>query len=118
MRVLLVEDEPFIALDLQQMVEAGGHDVVGVAESEDEALKLADAEGPDAALVDVNLKDGLTGPAISRALVQRGVRTAFVTGNSEHLPEDRAGAVAVVGKPFTDAGIGQALQVLQAALKD
>lgn len=115
MRILLVEDEPFIALDLQMVVEAYGHTVVGVAASEGEALLLAAAETPDAALVDVNLKDGLTGPVISQALARRGVRTAFVTGNSEHVPADRAGAVAVLDKPFTDAGIARILGLLAEA---
>jgi CheY-like chemotaxis protein len=88
---------------------------VGVADNRDEALSLAEAERPDAALIDMNLRDGMTGPAICRALTEGGVRAAFVTGNSEHVPADRAGAVAVVNKPFTDAGIVAVLRLLDPA---
>jgi two-component system, response regulator PdtaR len=113
MRVLLVEDEPFIALDLELLVQAEGHEVVGVADAHDEAVSLAQAARPDAALIDVNLRDGLTGPAICRVLTSDyGVRSAFVTGNSEHLPPDRAGALAVVDKPFTPQEIAAVLRRL------
>jgi PleD family two-component response regulator len=68
-RVLIIEDEPIIALDLQQLVETAGHDVVGVASSEDEAVAIAEAERPSLVLADVNLGSGGDGAsAVSRIL--------------------------------------------------
>ena len=52
MRILLVEDEPLIAMDLESILGGLGHQVVGVAETRDEALRLAGESRPDAALID------------------------------------------------------------------
>jgi DNA-binding response OmpR family regulator len=116
LRLLLVEDEPFIALDLQLLSTSAGHEVVGVADSLDSALELAASETPDAALVDINLRDGFSGVRISRALTGgRRVAVGFVTGNAEQIPADFAGAVAVLEKPFTQAGVEEILGILQNA---
>ncbi len=117
MRLLVVEDEPFIALDLELLATTAGHDVVGVAESLTGALDLAAEKRPDCAVVDINLRDGMTGPDIARRLKERlGVVCGFITGNAEQLPEDMAGAVGVLEKPFTDPGVFELFKLLQARL--
>ena len=115
MRLLLVEDEPFIALDLQMLSTSAGHHVVGVADTFDTALDLAMTRHPDAALVDINLRDGFTGFRICQALSGQGRIVGFVTGNAEQVPADFAGAVAVLEKPFTQEGVEEILGVLQNA---
>ena len=115
MRLLLVEDEPFIALDLQMLSTSAGHEVVGVADTFDTALDLAMTQHPDAALVDINLRDGFTGFRISQALSGQGRIVGFVTGNAEQVPADFAGALAVLEKPFTQQGVEEILGVLQSA---
>jgi len=115
LRLLLVEDEPFVALDLQMLLTDVGHEVVGVAEDTAEALSLADSEHPEAALVDVKLRDGPTGPDIGRALLDRGVRVVFVTGNPEMLPADLKTSQPVVDKPFSLKRIEDALERVRAA---
>ncbi len=113
MKILLVEDEPFIALDLRSIVAALGHEVVGVADSLTLALQLAEATHPEAAFIDMNLRDGFTGLEVARQLAGRfGVRFGFVTGNAEQLYKDPSGAVAVVEKPFTDEDIADLLERL------
>jgi CheY-like chemotaxis protein len=103
---MLVEDEPFIALDLETIIAALGHDVVGIADCLNGALVLAEASKAEAALIDVNLRDGFTGIDVACALRDRfGIRFGFVTGNPEQLPVDRCGALGVIEKPFTDADI-------------
>jgi CheY-like chemotaxis protein len=103
---MLVEDEPFIALDLETIIAALGHDVVGVADCLNGALVLAEATKAEAAFIDVNLRDGFTGIDVACALRDRfGIRFGFVTGNPEQLPVDRCGAMGVIEKPFTDADI-------------
>lgn len=116
MRLILVEDEPFIALDLEYLVKAAGHEVAGVAESLPRALELAERVHPDAALVDINLRDGVTGPEIARRLsCEQGVAVGFLTGNADQIPSDFAGAVAVVDKPFSRQGLEELLGVLEQA---
>jgi DNA-binding response OmpR family regulator len=118
LRLLLVEDEPFIALDLEMLAGAAGHEVVGVADSFDTAVEMAAEAHPDAALVDINLRDGFSGVQVSRALSGgQGVAVGFVTGNAEQVPPDFAGAQAVLEKPFTPAGVEELLAVLQAGLE-
>lgn len=114
MRLLLVEDEPFIALDLEMLSTSAGHEVVGVADSLETALALARSAAPEAALVDINLRDGFSGVQVSRALAGE-VRIGFVTGNAEQIPADFAGALAVLEKPFTQAGVEEMLGILQSA---
>src|SRR3546814_14359201 len=67
-RVLIVEDEFLIALDVAETVEAMGHQVAGMASKRNHAMELAQAV--DIAQVDVNLSTGRTGPAICRDLTQ------------------------------------------------
>jgi CheY-like chemotaxis protein len=113
-RLILVEDEPFIALDLEMLVLAAGHSVVGVADTFDTAVALARAQRPDAALVDLNLSDGPTGPAVARTFVEQlGLAVGFVTGNPDQLPKDFDGAVGVLDKPFIDQGVLEMLDMLQ-----
>jgi len=103
---MLVEDEPSIALDLETIIAALGHDVVGIADCLNGALVLAEASKAEAAFIDVNLRDGFTGIDVACALRDRfGIRFGFVTGNPEQLPVDRCGALGVIEKPFTDADI-------------
>ncbi|KKM08324.1 hypothetical protein LCGC14_1725010, partial [marine sediment metagenome] len=63
--VLIVEDEPFIALDLAFGVEEAGGVPLGPASSVAQALRLIENELPDAAIVDVDLPDGKIGPVLA-----------------------------------------------------
>ncbi len=101
-RVLIIEDEPIIALDLQQLVETAGHDVVGVAASEDEAVAIAEAERPSLVLADVNLGSGGDGAsAVSRILSRHSAPVIFVTAYPERLLTGQAAEPAfVITKPF------------------
>ena len=115
MRVLIVEDDPLIALDLEEIVRDHGFEPVGPASSKSEALACAD--GADIALVDVNLADGRTGPDIARALTD-GFRipTLFVTGNPEQIKDLRTGAIGFLTKPHSSGAILEALQYATAHL--
>ena len=63
-RVLIVEDEPFIAWDLAQAVESAGGIVIGPAATLAQALALIQTSGVEAAILDVNLPDGHIGPVL------------------------------------------------------
>ena len=101
-RVLIIEDEPIIAMDLQQLVENAGHHVIGVASSEEEAVALALSCPPSLVLADVNLGaggDGVT--AVSRILASHKAPVIFVTAYPERLLTGHDVEPAfVIAKPF------------------
>lgn len=113
LRVLIVEDEALLLMQLEAIVEAEGHDVVGTAMTSGEAITLARMVAPDLAFVDLHLLDGPTGPDIARFLCGSGkTLVVFVTANASRLPRDYAGAAGIVSKPFSQAGIAAALRFL------
>lgn len=98
MRVLIVEDELLVALELQHVLEDLGCDVVGIAPDSRRARDLAQRD-VDIALVDLNLRDGPTGPDVGVELVDRGITVLFMTANPSLLGEGVPGAVGVLPKP-------------------
>lgn len=112
-RFLVVEDEPLIGLDLVTLLEDAGYEVAGPAPSLAEALAQADAFKPQAALVDVNLVDGPTGPEIARRLAAlHGVRCLFLTGNPELA--DAGAADGLIRKPYKIEVVAEAAAWLAA----
>ncbi|MBY3032724.1 response regulator [Rhizobium leguminosarum] len=112
-RVLIVEDEFLIALDLEATVEGMGMQVAGLANDCEQALRLAPLA--DIALVDVNLADGPTGPEIGRRLArEHGIAVVFMTGNPEVVADGVKGAVGVVQKPVLPSVVEQLVKYLAA----
>ena len=102
--ILIVEDEIFVALELEQLLDEGGYAICAIAADRYEAL--AAAAGCRFAFIDVNLRDGPTGPEIARELFRRHqVRSIFVTANPGQIGEEIDGAIAYVRKPFDRAAI-------------
>jgi two-component system, response regulator PdtaR len=98
-RILIVEDEMLVAMELEAILEELGHEVVGIAPDARSTWPLA-ARRPTLALVDLNLRDGLTGPEIATRLVREyQVPVLFMTANPRLLGEGIAGFVGVVSKP-------------------
>lgn len=103
LRVLVVEDQSILALEIELVLRDLGHQVVGTATDLDRSLALAASEPVDLALVDVNLTDGPTGPEIARRLVaEHGTVVVFLTANPEQIPEGFSGAIGVMTKPFDE----------------
>ncbi|WP_419144958.1 response regulator [Novosphingobium album (ex Hu et al. 2023)] len=103
-KVLIVEDEFLVALQLEDILEGGGHAVVGTVP--DLASLGGLSEAPDVALVDLNLRDGLTGPVAARQLAgQYGARVIYVTANPGQIDTPAETAIGVVQKPFTRQSI-------------
>ena len=101
-RVLIIEDEPIIALDIQDLVERCGHSVVGIAASEAEAVQIARAERPSLVLADINLGAGGDGAtAVARILNDVTAPVIFVTAFPERLlTGDAVEPAFVITKPF------------------
>jgi CheY-like chemotaxis protein len=107
---LIVEDEALLALQIEQLLLEAGHEPVGHAMDADEALELARLTRPDLALVDLHLRDGLSGPQVMRLLTrEHGVAGLFLTANRRLIPEDFAGALGAIAKPFAESAFLQAL---------
>ncbi|WP_395651019.1 response regulator [Brevundimonas sp.] len=106
LRVMIVEDQAILAMELEMVLTDAGCDVVGCAMDRAGAFAVADRERPDLALVDVNLLDGLTGPQIAKRLVEEyGSAVVFLTANPEQIPDGFAGALGAVSKPFDEQTI-------------
>ena len=83
-RVLIVEDDPFIALDLETTMEDAGFEVLGPVASAVEAMRILNTcrEDPDCALIDFYITGG-TSESIARELSERDVPLIVVTGNRD-----------------------------------
>lgn len=114
-RVLIIEDEPIISLDLEAIVSDLGHDVVATADTRDKAVNAALAEKPNLVLADIQLADGSSGiDAVSEILKSFNVPVIFITAYPERLlTGDRPEPTFLITKPFREeqvrAAIGQAL---------
>jgi len=69
LRVIIVEDQALLAMELELVLGESGCDIVGCAMDQASAFAIAERERPDLALIDVNLLDGMTGPRIAQKLV-------------------------------------------------
>ena len=100
-RVLVVEDEIFVAIGIENMVIDLGYEPVGIAADSISALKLASQS--DVALVDLNLQDGATGPDLGRRLAQdHGITVIYITANPAQLGRGIPGTLGVLSKPVND----------------
>jgi two-component system, response regulator PdtaR len=101
MMVLIVEDEVLVALTLQLALERAGHQVIGPAYSAGEALQLAEAEQPDLALVDIDLRSEIDGIEVARLLRKRhGTTSLFLTGQLEAAWSAGDIAAGIILKPY------------------
>lgn len=107
--ILIVEDEILVALEMESILEERGYEVVGIASDLQEALAFADRT-VDLALVDLNLRDGLTGPEIGRRLAnEHRAKVLFVTANPGILGDGIAGTIGVLTKPTDESSLTSAI---------
>lgn len=107
-RVLIVEDEPFIALDIAFGVEQAGGVAIGPASTVAEALDLLRSDWPDGAIVDVDLPDGTIGPVLAALRPQVPVVVHTGVGLPADLREDHAD-LTVFSKPTSPAVLVRSL---------
>jgi CheY-like chemotaxis protein len=100
--VLIIEDEPIIAMDLEALVESLGHRVTGVARTEKEALRLAQSQRPGLVLADIQLADGSSGiDAVNAMLRNFDVPVIFITAFPERLlTGEKPEPAFLITKPF------------------
>ncbi len=113
--VLIIEDEPIIALDIEALVRELGHNVVDIAATRTEALAAIEGKSPGLVLADIQLADGSSGiDAVKDILAQMNVPVIFITAFPERLlTGERPEPTFLITKPFqpetVKAAIGQAL---------
>lgn len=114
-KVLIIEDEPIIAADLEHLVQDLGHEVTGNATTRSEAVDMAKANPPGLILCDIQLADGSSGiDAAHDILAVMNVPIIFITAFPERLlTGERPEPTFLIPKPFQEntvkAAIGQAL---------
>jgi CheY-like chemotaxis protein len=121
-KVLIIEDEPIIAMDIETIVRDLGHDVTGVAVTRDEAVALAMEDRPGLVLADIQLADDSSGiDAVKDILAKFNVPVIFITAFPERLlTGERPEPTFLITKPFqrstVKAAISQALFFDQATV--
>lgn len=105
--VVIIEDEPIIALDLTRLVRELGHRVIGTASTRSEAAELAQLGKPGLVLADVRLADGSSGmDAASDVLDGIEAPVIFITAFPEHLLSgDRPEPAFLITKPFREDAV-------------
>ncbi len=113
-RILIVDDEPMIAFDVQDLIIEAGFACAGVASRLDEALKLIESGACDAAILDANLAGVSSSPAAA-AMVARGLPFIVLSGYSARQLEATFPDAEFIQKPFRPAHLIRALRGLLAA---
>jgi DNA-directed RNA polymerase specialized sigma24 family protein len=100
--ILIIEDEPLIAMDIEEMVQGLGHRVVGTARTHSEATALFNKTRPKMVLADIQLADGSSGiEAVNEILSMAPVPVIFITAFPERLlTGERPEPAFLVTKPF------------------
>jgi CheY-like chemotaxis protein len=107
--ILVVEDEIFVAAEIENVVEELGYSPVGIAADSKTALTLAPVA--DVALVDLNLLDGPTGTDLGRKLAElHGITVLYMTANPAQLASGVPGTIGVLSKPVSDSELKQAVE--------
>jgi CheY-like chemotaxis protein len=107
--VLVVEDEIFVAIEIESVVAELGYRPIGIAGDRKSAMGLAGQA--EVALVDLNLRDGPTGRDIGRTLAEDyGVTVVYMTANPSQLGAGVPGTVGVIAKPVMDEELKQTVR--------
>ncbi|MHA4835985.1 response regulator [Sphingopyxis sp. MSC1_008] len=110
--ILVVEDDPLVALMLEGYLDALGHTTVAVVESVAAALAQIASRDLDAAIVDVHLASGETSGPVADALRAADIPFLVTTGSLTAIDDPALAAAPLVAKPFALASLATALAEL------
>jgi len=110
--VLIVEDEPLIAMMLEGFLEMMDHRVAGSADSVSSALDLLNGIHPDAAILDMNLAGGESSMAVAEELDRRGIPFVIASGGNVDDGENVFRGRPRLLKPFTMDRMSKAIDAL------
>jgi DNA-directed RNA polymerase specialized sigma24 family protein/CheY-like chemotaxis protein len=105
--VLIIEDEPLIAMDIEGLVENLGHSVIGIARTHAEAVQIAKKQRPGLILADIQLADGSSGlDAVNELLQSFDTPVIFITAYPERfLTGERPEPAFLIPKPYQPATV-------------
>ncbi len=118
--ILVVEDEPLLAVHIGRIAIEAGYELCGTAASGPEALAIADAQPPDVALIDIRLIGRMDGLEVARRLHAKfGTLPVLITADAPGLSLTalELPCVAIVGKPFSHEQLEDALTTARARLE-
>ncbi|KJS15561.1 MAG: chemotaxis protein CheY [Hoeflea sp. BRH_c9] len=110
-RILVVEDEMLVLMDIEDMLADLGCEQVATAATVEKALALIDAQSFDAAMLDMNL-NGVATVAVADALAARGVPFVLATGYTTHDLAERLKSRPLLQKPFRQEDLAQTMTIL------
>lgn len=117
MRILLVEDDPILALIAASALEDEGHQIVGPAYDDEQAMALAETQSADIALVDINLAGHDEGISLARSLLKlHGIASVFVSGQLEAARSNADAALGLLRKPYEPGDLALSVSIAQAML--
>ncbi len=108
-RILIVEDEALVAMELRFVLEDLGHDVVDAVADAGTALDCARENHLDLALVDIHLSDGPSGVLLGRRLAEEGLTVLYMTANPGMVMGGVSGPLGVLSKPVDETGVKRAV---------
>jgi DNA-binding response OmpR family regulator len=108
-RILIIEDEAIVAMELRFVLEDLGHEVAGVAADARTARDLVRETDVDLALVDIHLQDGPTGVDLGRDIAGEGVTVMYMTANPGMVRGGVPGALGVLSKPTDEHAVKTAV---------
>jgi PAS domain S-box-containing protein len=115
MRILVVEDESVVAMDIEDGLKRLGYEVIGVAATGEEAITMAEAEAPDLVVMDIHLKGPLDGITTAQRIhVRDSTPIIFLTANVDEVTLTRAMAADPFGylsKPFNEDDLHRAIEI-------
>ncbi len=114
LRIAIIEDEALVALEMEDHLTDAGHQVVGIADTLQDAVNLIQETQPDLALVDIQLAEGCSGLDVARELNAHGVPCVFTTGNCPGRDIDDA--LGCLHKPFNHIQLIGAVNAANAVL--
>ena len=114
MHILIVEDEPLIAMTLAEELEDAGHDVIGPAPNVESALSCATHEHIDLALLDIDLQRKGDGLILAQRLREMHIPALFLSGQAGKAHENARLAMGYIGKPYDPADVVKSIAVVDA----
>ena len=111
-RILIVEDEPLIAMMLEDFIDMAGKSVAGTADSVAGAIEAIEAGEIDAAILDLNLRGGEKSTPVAAALAERDIPFVFATGGSGDSVDPAYRDRPCLQKPFTMESVERVLATL------
>jgi len=114
-KIVIVEDEPIIASDIEMTLEEIGYEVVGIEEDAESALKSIKKNTPDLVLLDINLEGDIDGIMLAKDInTQFGIPFVFLTSNTDNLTINRVKRTKPAGfivKPFSEKDLKSSIEI-------